>query len=56
MENTAAYLNGWATQLKDNPTWFWDAYFDAKKAADRILGRKYVETESAEESAEAVAV
>ena len=56
VENTAAYLNGWAMQLRDNPTWFWDAYFDAKKAADRILGRKYGENENAEEPAEAVAV
>ena len=41
VENTAAYLEGWSSNLKNNPNWFWDAYADAKKACDMILGVEY---------------
>ena len=63
VENAAAYLNGWASNLRDNPTWFWDAFSDARKACDMILGidhKKKTEAEaedtsSIEEDKESVA-
>ena len=39
--NSAAYLKGWASALTDNKNWFWDAFSDARKAVDMILGRSY---------------
>ena len=39
--NSAAYLKGWASALTDNKDWFWDAFSDARKAVDMILGRSY---------------
>lgn len=40
-ENSAAYIDGWSTALKENPTWFWDAFSDARKACDLILGETH---------------
>lgn len=40
IENSAAYLKGWMTKLKDDPKLFWMAASRAQKAADYILNRK----------------
>ncbi len=40
MENSAAYLRGWYSALKHNPTMFGTAASRAQKAADYILGIK----------------
>lgn len=60
VENSAAYLAGWSQALKGNPTWFWDAFSDARKACDLILGethgRNLAEADKEETEKEAVAV
>lgn len=38
IDNSAAYLNGWAGALKKNPNWLIQAAGKAQKAADHILG------------------
>lgn len=38
VENSAAYLDGWALALKRNPSWLADAMRDAEKAVALILG------------------
>tara|TARA_R100000808_G_scaffold1300_1_gene6053 strand:+ start:193 stop:1122 length:930 start_codon:yes stop_codon:yes gene_type:complete len=43
-ENSAAYLKGWVSKLKDNPKMLIQASGKAKKAADYILGNKEVES------------
>lgn len=40
VENSAAYLQGWSKALKDHSAWFWDAFNDATKAVERILGKE----------------
>lgn len=40
VENTAAYLESWASVLTNNKNWFWDAFADAKKAVEMILGTR----------------
>ena len=52
-ENSAAYLRGWSERLTDNPSWFWDAFSDAKKAADLVLGKEYAKEKLAEIADEA---
>lgn len=53
VENSAAYLQGWSKRLTDNPHWFWDAYSDAKKACDYILGVVHESDDEDENEAEA---
>ena len=38
-DNNAAYMKGWAQPLRDNPSWFIDAWNEAEKAASMIMGR-----------------
>ena len=38
VENSAAYLKGWAKALKDHPNWLYEAMRDAEKAVCLILG------------------
>lgn len=42
IDNSVAYLKGWASVLKDNPNWLIQAAGKAQKAADYILGIKTV--------------
>jgi antirestriction protein ArdC len=38
IRNSAAYINGWASALRDNQKWVMWAAAKAEKAADHILG------------------
>lgn len=40
IENNAAYIKSWHDAIKDNPTWFWDAWKPAKKAYLMIVGKE----------------
>jgi antirestriction protein ArdC len=45
IDNSAAYLNGWLEQLKNDKTFIVQAAAQAQKAADFILGRSFNEAE-----------
>jgi antirestriction protein ArdC len=47
IENSAAYIQGWLTQLKSDKTLIVQAAAQAQKAADFILGRTFAESEAA---------
>ena len=47
INNAAAYIKGWASQLKNNPWWCVTAAGKAQKAADLILGKYRKEAEKA---------
>lgn len=38
VDNSAAYLKGWAKALNDHPNWLYEAMRDAEKAVNLILG------------------
>jgi len=47
VENSAAYIQGWLTQLQNDKTLLVQAAAQAQKAADFILGRTFAESEAA---------
>jgi antirestriction protein ArdC len=47
IENSAAYIRGWLTQLKNDKTLIVQAAAQAQKAVDFILGRTFTESEAA---------
>jgi len=47
IENSAAYIQGWLTQLQSDKTLIVQAAAQAQKAADFILGRTFAESEAA---------
>lgn len=47
VENSAAYIQGWLTQLQNDKTLLVQAAAQAQKAADFILGRTFAEREAA---------
>lgn len=47
MENSAAYIQGWLSQLQSDKTLIVQAAAQAQKAADFILGRTFTESEAA---------
>ena len=47
IDNSAAYLNSWLEQLKNDRTLIVSAAAQAQKAADFILGRTFAESEAA---------
>jgi antirestriction protein ArdC len=49
IDNSAAYLNGWLEQLKNDRTLIVQAAAQAQKAADFILGRTFEESEATHE-------
>ena len=46
IDNSAAYLNGWLEQLKNDKTLIVQAAAQAQKASDFILGRTFPESEA----------
>jgi antirestriction protein ArdC len=46
VENSAAYIQGWLTQLQNDKTLIFQAAAQAQKAADFILGRTFAESEA----------
>jgi antirestriction protein ArdC len=46
VENSAAYIQGWLTQLQNDKTLIVQAAAQAQKAADFILGRTFAESEA----------
>jgi antirestriction protein ArdC len=53
IDNSAAYIQSWASKLRSEPRWIVDAASKAAKAADFILGK--MPMKSAEPATEAAA-
>lgn len=56
LENSAAYLKSWISELKNEPTVLFDAIRDARKATDHILGIVKEEASDSEEETISAAV
>jgi antirestriction protein ArdC len=54
IRNSAAYISGWASKLRDNQKWILWAASRAEKAADHILGINFEEQVPADSSEEEI--
>jgi len=49
-DNSAAYLKGWASKLKEDPKLIYNAAREAQKAADLVLGVSFASDEKSDDS------